>query len=1008
MRRVAMTLTVACVTAATLLTATVASAQERGSIVGLVQDSSGAILPGVTVEASSPVLIEQMRTAITDSAGRYAVVDLRPGTYAVTFTLPGFKSFKREGIVIEGAFAAQVNASLAVGAVEETVIVTGASPVVDLQSTQNQTVINREALDVLPAARTMQGGASLVPGVAFYSQGFTSNMSIHGSLREDQHIYFDGMNIGQNLTQNGQQGNGVGVNELAQQELIYDAGSQSAEVAVGGVRMDSIPKEGGNTFSGIFRAFGGTGSLQNDNITDELKPFITAGNSLDYTYDVNTVFGGPIRRNKLWFLVAQRVSQANNLIPLPTQYFPKGGTASSGGQVTPHSTVRLTWQASERNKIVWAFYKSQGGTQRFDVGCTATSFNAVACISPEAAYWLPTPLQYGSQVKWTSPISSRLLLEVGQSLAVPTYKFKYQPENGPLDIQHINSSTSVRTVASSTAPQDYFDQIWNTVVNLSYVTGSHNFKTGLNQQWGYQRTKVERNGDTAALTYVNVNGVPTPSTVTVTNSPFNKFENLNANLGLYAQDKWTLPRLTVTYGARYDYFNASTPDQSAEKGLFMSAAAKAARANIPAVSCLPCWNDWSIRLGASYDLRGDGRTAIKVSVGKFLAQQALGLASSTNPLASQTDSRSWTDLDKNGTIFDANGNVETAEIGVTRNNNFGLPSGATQFDPNLPRPTNWEETVSVQHEGAAVARTQALRFEARLEAVEFGARRRHRVVGLARGAPGLRGRIAEIFRIGDDVAEFLQPFSRARGRGRRRANRPAQIGGGAGKRRFRIIRIVVAVRLSGGCRRLAPGRRRGPERIGDLAAIDPLALGRRIEARLARGLGLDLADRLLEPEPFARDVRLGERRHDAAQLRHQRGARALVERAPGLAGALVETGDRLGDEGVVVGHQVPAFRRGCGIIPSLILHLSPASRSSPRHPIQASNGLRIRMVSCRSGLVDSNTTGQPISSSTRRTYLIAWAGRSAQERARAVASCQPATVWYTGSTRACACSPAGR
>ncbi|MBZ5556371.1 MAG: carboxypeptidase regulatory-like domain-containing protein [Acidobacteriia bacterium] len=698
MRRVAMTLTVACVTAATLLTATVASAQERGSIVGLVQDSSGAILPGVTVEASSPVLIEQMRTAITDSAGRYAVVDLRPGTYAVTFTLPGFKSFKREGIVIEGAFAAQVNASLAVGAVEETVIVTGASPVVDLQSTQNQTVINREALDVLPAARTMQGGASLVPGVAFYSQGFTSNMSIHGSLREDQHIYFDGMNIGQNLTQNGQQGNGVGVNELAQQELIYDAGSQSAEVAVGGVRMDSIPKEGGNTFSGIFRAFGGTGSLQNDNITDELKPFITAGNSLDYTYDVNTVFGGPIRRNKLWFLVAQRVSQANNLIPLPTQYFPKGGTASSGGQVTPHSTVRLTWQASERNKIVWAFYKSQGGTQRFDVGCTATSFNAVACISPEAAYWLPTPLQYGSQVKWTSPISSRLLLEVGQSLAVPTYKFKYQPENGPLDIQHINSSTSVRTVASSTAPQDYFDQIWNTVVNLSYVTGSHNFKTGLNQQWGYQRTKVERNGDTAALTYVNVNGVPTPSTVTVTNSPFNKFENLNANLGLYAQDKWTLPRLTVTYGARYDYFNASTPDQSAEKGLFMSAAAKAARANIPAVSCLPCWNDWSIRLGASYDLRGDGRTAIKVSVGKFLAQQALGLASSTNPLASQTDSRSWTDLDKNGTIFDANGNVETAEIGVTRNNNFGLPSGATQFDPNLPRPTNWEETVSVQHE----------------------------------------------------------------------------------------------------------------------------------------------------------------------------------------------------------------------------------------------------------------------------------------------------------------------
>ena len=162
--------------------------------------------------------------------------------------------------------------------------------------------------------------------------------------------------------------------------------------------------------------------------------------------------------------------------------------------MAPHSTVRLTWQASPRNKIVWAFYKSQGGTKRFDVGCTATSFNSVSCISPEAAYWLPTPLQYASQVKWTSPITGRLLLEIGESFAVPTYKFGYQPEVGALDIQHVNATTSVRTVASSTAPQDYFSQTWNTVANLSYVTGSHNIKVGINNSTGYERTKVIRNG----------------------------------------------------------------------------------------------------------------------------------------------------------------------------------------------------------------------------------------------------------------------------------------------------------------------------------------------------------------------------------------------------------------------------------------------------------------------------------------------------------------------------------
>src|SRR5262245_36901579 len=390
-----------------------AAAQQRASIVGQVLDPTGAVLPGVTVEAASPTLIERVRVGTTDSTGRFAIIDLRPGTYTVTFILPGFKSFKRDGIILEGSFAATVNASLEVGGVEESVLVTGSSPVVDLQSTQNQSVLNRQILDVLPAARTMQGGASLVPGVSFYSQGFTSTMSIHGSVAADQHIYFDGMNIGQNLTQNGQQANGVNVNELAQAELVYDAGSQSAENALGGVRMDSIPKEGGNTLSGVARFFGAKGTFQNDNVTDELRPFIAVGNRLDYNFDANVVVGGPVRQNRLWFLFAQRLSQTNNLIPLPTQYFPQGGQSESGGQKVPHSTIRLTWQATPRNKIVWAFYKSQGGTKHFDVGCTATSFNSVSCISPEASYWLPTPLQYASQLKWTSPISGRLLLEVG-------------------------------------------------------------------------------------------------------------------------------------------------------------------------------------------------------------------------------------------------------------------------------------------------------------------------------------------------------------------------------------------------------------------------------------------------------------------------------------------------------------------------------------------------------------------------------------------------------------------
>src|SRR5207247_5012085 len=140
-----------------------------------------------------------------------------------------------------------------------------------------------------------------------------------------------------------------------------------------------------------------------------------------------------------------------------------------------------------------------------------------------------------------------------QSFAVPTYKFNYQDGVGPLDIQHVNATTSVRTVASSTAPQDYFSQTWNTVVNLSYVTGSHNIKVGLNDSYGYQRTKVIRNGDTTAVTYVNVNGVPAASPLTLTNSPFERYENLNSSLGTFAPHRWTFPRPPLNSGARHAY-----------------------------------------------------------------------------------------------------------------------------------------------------------------------------------------------------------------------------------------------------------------------------------------------------------------------------------------------------------------------------------------------------------------------------------------------------------------------
>ncbi|MGB7219093.1 MAG: carboxypeptidase-like regulatory domain-containing protein, partial [Vicinamibacterales bacterium] len=150
--------------AGSVLLSTAAFAQ-GGSIAGVVRDTSGAVLPGVTVEAASPALIERVRSAVTDGSGQYRIVDLRPGTYTVTATLTGFNTFKRDGIDVSGSGVFTINAELKVGAIEESVTVSGETPVVDLQSTTRERVMSKDVIDALPTGRTYFALGVLVPGV---------------------------------------------------------------------------------------------------------------------------------------------------------------------------------------------------------------------------------------------------------------------------------------------------------------------------------------------------------------------------------------------------------------------------------------------------------------------------------------------------------------------------------------------------------------------------------------------------------------------------------------------------------------------------------------------------------------------------------------------------------------------------------------------------------------------------------------------------------------------------
>src|SRR5688572_19812083 len=253
------------------------AAYAQASLAGVVRDTSGGVLPGVTIEAASPVLIEKVRTAVTDGNGRYQLVDLRPGAYTVTFSLAGFNTVKRDGVTVSGAGTATVDAELRVGALEETITVTGEAPTVDVQSTTRQAVLDNDAIASLPTTRNYATLARLIPGTnsnvndvgGGAIQDVGGSTTIHGSRNTDQRVTLNGIN-----TMTLQAGGNIGgqipdVGSAA--EITIDTSSLSAELPTGGLRINFIPKDGGNNFSSqTFLTFSND-SLQGDNFSDALR-----------------------------------------------------------------------------------------------------------------------------------------------------------------------------------------------------------------------------------------------------------------------------------------------------------------------------------------------------------------------------------------------------------------------------------------------------------------------------------------------------------------------------------------------------------------------------------------------------------------------------------------------------------------------------------------------------------------------------------------------------------------
>src|SRR3954462_2403382 len=290
-----------------LLLPAIASAQS--SLAGVARDTSGAVLPGVTVEAASPALIEKVRSVTTDASGQYKIVDLRPGTYTVTFALTGFSTVKREGIELSGSGTVQINADLKVGAIAETITVTGETPVVDVQNAARQQILSGELVANTPAAKSWNGIMLLVPGVTGdpNTVQLTPGMvlfGIHGGPTTEGRLQVDGMNVG--ASRGGGGVSGYSVDTANVQEVTFRTSGGLGEAETGGPLMNIVPKTGGNTFKGSasFQASGS--SLQSDNYSDTQRAQLSVPSRLLTLWDVDGALGGPLRKDKLWFFFLSR------------------------------------------------------------------------------------------------------------------------------------------------------------------------------------------------------------------------------------------------------------------------------------------------------------------------------------------------------------------------------------------------------------------------------------------------------------------------------------------------------------------------------------------------------------------------------------------------------------------------------------------------------------------------------------------------------------------------------
>jgi hypothetical protein len=680
-------------------------ASTTGSINGKVADSSGGVLPGVTVNATSPSMMG-VQTSVTDTAGLYRFPALPPGSYTVTYELPGFNTLKREGIQITMGFTATVNVELAVASLQETVTVTGASPVIDTSSTRVQQNFKLEALQEIPNSRDLWSLLALTPAVTMgridvggNRAGTQTGYTAYGYSGQNR-VLVEGIN-----TTEGTSGAGFYVDYGSFEEVFLGTIAQGAEMPTPGVQSQMLGKSGGNKFQGEIYQDYETNSMISDNIAANLPAAFAysatnTGGVRDHSNettayrDSNINVGGPIAKDKLWWYFSYRYFK--NSVGQPNFIGPISGTLFDTSLWNPSG--KTTYQINQNNKLI-GYYQWGQKTQPNRLPSSTLNYTSLdGTLKQISGSWI-------YKGEWNGTVNKNMYVEA--RYGVFGYYFPLLANTDTTQHEKFDNSQSLLTGGDQKEQTDrqrrqmtgsvtYFKDGWG---------GSHNFKVGgelLMETGWYGYTQVASGNIRETI---GSNGVPSSVVLYAPTATHvgSLGDGPNGNLlsvdkvttyDAFITDQWAYKRATFNLGLRFDSYDVWTPDQTQLAYTFPTGVAIAA-ASFPETHYVK-WNSFVPRLGMSYDLMGDGKTVVKLNYGLYRFNPGVGVAANANSnQATKSLTYAWTDAKVCPGCISGDKTYQVGEEGAQTSSAL---AGTISVDPNIQQPYSQQATAYLERQ----------------------------------------------------------------------------------------------------------------------------------------------------------------------------------------------------------------------------------------------------------------------------------------------------------------------